>query len=174
MSFPPARKNPGTWSSCPNLQSITTYICNSGRSRARWEGTPWSPNYLTFMGNSGKMLVIWSIWPPSANSNPKSKIPRFIPVWGQFKICSGKQVSDSSIKWAASSEFGTYRLCEQWRFRRACVSAQSRQNLRCSLIQEPSDRKPDPYPLWTAGHAQLQFVKTECSKTQIRLTRLKL
>ena len=51
--------------------------------------------------------------------------------------------------WAASSEFGTYRLCEQRRFRRACASAQSRQNLRCSLIQavseeEPSDRKPDP------------------------------
>ena len=51
----------------------------------------------------------------------------------------------------ASSEFGTYRLCEQRRFRRACSSAQSRQNLRCSLIQalsqeEPSDRKPDPWP----------------------------
>ena len=56
------------------------------------------------------------------------------------------------IIWTASSEFGTYRLCEQRRFRRACASAQSRQNLRCSLIQavnqeEPSDRKPDPWPL---------------------------
>ena len=82
------------------------------------------------------------------------------------------------IKWAASSEFGTYRLCEQRRFRRACASAQSRQNLRCSLIQavsqeEPSDRKPDPWPLWMAGHAQLKFVMTECSKAQIRLTRSK-
>ena len=81
-----------------------------------------------------------------------------------------------TIIWAASSEFGTYRLCEQRRFRRACASAQSRQNLRCSLIQavnheEPSDRKPDPWPLWTAGHAQLKLVMTECSKTQIRLTR---
>ena len=50
-----------------------------------------------------------------------------------------------AIKQAASGEFGTYRLIEQRRFRRA---AQSRQNLRCSLIQavrqeEPSDRKPD-------------------------------
>ena len=77
--------------------------------------------------------------------------------------------------WTASSEFGTYRLCEQQRFRRACASAQSRQNLLCSLIQavnqeEPSDRKPDPWPLWMAGHAQLKFVMTECSKTQIRLT----
>ena len=78
---------------------------------------------------------------------------------------------------AASSEFGTYRQCEQRRFRRACASAQSRQNLRCLLIQavsqeEHSDRKPDPWPLWMAGHAQLQFVMTECSKTQICLTRL--
>ena len=38
--------------------------------------------------------------------------------------------------------------------------------------EEPSDRKPDPWPLWMAGHAQLKFVITECSKTQIRLTRL--
>ena len=78
---------------------------------------------------------------------------------------------------APSSEFGTYSLCEQRRFRRACASAQSRQNLRCSLIQaasleEPSDRKPDPWPLWMAGHAQLKFVMTECSKTRIRLTGL--
>ena len=52
----------------------------------------------------------------------------------------------------------------------------SRQNLRCSLIQavsqeEPSNRKPDPWPLWMVGHAQLKFVMKECSKTQIRLTR---
>ena len=71
--------------------------------------------------------------------------------------------------WAAPSEFGTYRLCEQRRFRRACASVQSRQNLRCSLIQavsqeEPSTRKPDPWSLWLAGHAQLKFVMTECSK----------
>ena len=82
------------------------------------------------------------------------------------------------IRWAAPSEFGTYRLCEQRRFRRACASAQSRQNLRCSLIQavsqeEPSDRKPDAWTLWMAGHAQLKLVMTECSKTQIRLTRLR-
>ena len=39
--------------------------------------------------------------------------------------------------------------------------------------EEPSDRKPDPWPIWMAGHAQLKFVMTECSKTQIRLTGLK-
>ena len=58
-----------------------------------------------------------------------------------------------------------------------CASAQARQNLRCSLRQavneeEPSDRKPDPWPLWMAGHAQLKFVMTECLKTQSRLTGL--
>ena len=81
-------------------------------------------------------------------------------------------------KWTASSEFDTYRLCELRRFRRACASAQSCQHLRCSLIQElnqeePSDRKPDPWPLSMAGHEQLKFVMTECSKTQIRLTGLR-
>ena len=76
--------------------------------------------------------------------------------------------------WTASNEFGTYPLCEQQRFRWACASAQSRQSLCYSLIQavsqeEPSDRKPDLRPLWMAGHAQLKFVMTECSKTQIHL-----
>ena len=90
--------------------------------------------------------------------------------------CFCHMISNKDIIWAASSEFVPYRLCEQRRFRRACASAQSRQNLRCSLIQavnqeEPSDRKPDPWPLWMAWHAQLKFVMTECSKTQIRLTR---
>ena len=62
-----------------------------------------------------------------------------------------QNTADQNINWTASREFGTYRLCEQRRFRRACASAQSRQNLRCSLIQavnqeEHSDRKPDPWP----------------------------
>ena len=65
---------------------------------------------------------------------------------------SKNKLSEFPNIWTASSEFGTYSLCEQRRFRRACASAQSRQNLRCSLIQavsqeEPSDRKPDPWPL---------------------------
>ena len=93
--------------------------------------------------------------------------------------CLVGQDNVKSNIWTASSEFGTYRLCEQRRFRRACASAQSRQNLRCSLIQavskeEPSDRKPDPWPLWMAGHVQLKFVMTECLKTQIRLAGLLL
>ena len=92
-------------------------------------------------------------------------------------------MSSNDTIWTESSEFDTYRLCEQRRFRRACASGsgshlvQASLNLRCSLIEavnqeEPSDRKPDPWPLWMAGHAQLKFVMTECSKTQIRLTGL--
>ena len=75
------------------------------------------------------------------------------------------------VKWALSSEFGTYRLCEQRRFRWACTFVQSRQKICFSLIQavsqeDPSDRKPDLWPLWMAGHTQLKFVMMECSKTQ--------
>ena len=33
-------------------------------------------------------------------------------------------------------------------------------------------QKARPWPRWMAGHAQLKFVMTECSKTQIRLTGL--
>ena len=59
--------------------------------------------------------------------------------WFQLSILriywkkADKRIIKESI-WTASSEFGTYSLCEQRRFRRACASAQSRQNLRCSLI----------------------------------------
>ena len=126
-----------------------------------------------------KPLQIWSncqcfIWPYQHFFSLKLQKHAVSFLWMvQHFLCGILCI----IIWTASSEFGTYSLCEQRRFRRACASAQSRQNLRCSLIQavsqeEPSDRKPDPWPLWMAGHAQLKFVMTECSKTQIRLTRL--
>ena len=58
-----------------------------------------------------------------------------------IQLCNSAS-SDYSIKDLfppyTSSEVGTYRLCKQRRFRRACVSEQSRQNLRCSLIQAVS------------------------------------
>ena len=44
--------------------------------------------------------------------------------------------------------------------------------MRAVNQEEPTDRKPDPWSLWMAGHAQLKFVMTECSKTQIRLAGL--
>ena len=119
------------------------------------------------------MLCLWS-GPPGFNCWT-SAAPAF-QGWSCCWVLILFYLSVESWLWTASSEYGTYRLCEQRRFRRACAFAQSRQNLRCSLIQavsqeEPSDRKPDPWPLWMAGHAQLKFFMTECSKTQSRLTR---
>ena len=86
-------------------------------------------------------------------------IPTLLPFINHDNIRNKSPKNDVHVKpgttvttWTTSSEFGTFSLCEQRRFRRACASAQSRQNLRCSLIQavsqeEPSDRKPDPWPL---------------------------
>ena len=76
-------------------------------------------------------------------------------VDGSLKKQSG--YPQGSAFWATSSEFGTYRLCEQPRFRRACASVQSCQNLRCSLIQavsqeEPSDRKLPGPSEWLGMH----------------------
>ena len=123
---------------------------------------------------------------PTQPFHTPSKVAIFIELVSleilvlRMLLCSGCLLPGWTpyFKLTASSEFGTYRLCEQRRLRRACASVQSRQNLRRSLIQavsqeEPSDRKPDPWPLWMAGHAQLKLVMTECSKTQIRLTGLK-
>ena len=100
-----------------------------------------SPVHLRLLGFQS---ISASFWNPGKNLHTK-KLPRTI----QGKHTARKCVQVLNAKCAASSEFGTYRLCEQRRFRRACASAQSRQNLRCSLIQamsqeEPSDRKPDP------------------------------
>ena len=81
-----------------------------------------------------------------------------------------------ALVWAASSEFGTYRLCEQRTFRRAFASAQSCQNLRYSLIQVKRNRQTEsqiPGPSEWLG-IRLKFVMTECSKTQICLTWLSL
>ena len=54
-----------------------------------------------------------------------------------YKNCDCIEIGSDTI-WTTSNEFGTYRLCEQRRFRQACASKQSRQNLRCSLIQAVS------------------------------------
>ena len=120
------------------------------------------------------------------NGPSKVRLKHFLSALKKLKWIDTKKKCSKNVRWsdfklfnyiwATPSEFGTYRLCEQRWFRRACASAQSRQNLHCSLIQavsqeEPSDRKPDPWSLWMAGHPQLKFVMTECSKTQIRLTR---
>ena len=134
--------------------------------------------YVSWHFTSKTAPLISIIW----NTNIHYENNHQVTFWLWILSCA-QHITITSIKlwkklliWAASSEFGTYRLCEKRRFRQACASAHSHQNLRFSLLQavsqeEPSDSKPDPWPLWMAGHAQLTFVMAECSKTQIRLTR---
>ena len=138
--------------------------------QTEWQ-TVWTQKWQTVQ--TQKWQTVWTLIRLLLRSTVCSDLPV-----QKLRIITVSLWNMGAYKWAASSEFGTYRLCEQRRFRRACASAQSRPNLRCSLIQamsqeEPSDRKPDPWPLWMAGHAQLKFFMTECSKTQIRLTRPK-
>ena len=144
----------------------------------------WQLSCLIFQNTGLNILQTISIAKPDEHWKIKNKVmPRVYRNFlkSNWLTCffSRQYFVHCDMIRTASSEFSTYHLCEQQRFRRACASAQSRQNLRCSLIQavsqeEPSNRKPDPWPLWMAGHAQLKFVMTECSKTQIRLTGLLL
>ena len=46
------------------------------------------------------------------------------------------------ITWTASSEFGTYRLCEQRRFRRACASAHTSSESRGTFRQKARSLAP--------------------------------
>ena len=65
------------------------------------------------------------------------------------------------LTWARSSEFGSYHLCEQRRFGRSCALPESQLLAQTSNEpEEPSDRKPDPWPLWMTGHEQLKFFMT--------------
>ena len=57
------------------------------------------------------------------------KAPGSDAIPAEIYKAEGLPVTETLTKWAASSEFGTFRLCEQRWFRRACASAQSRQNL---------------------------------------------
>ena len=159
--------------------SASLLFANSIKQIFSWRGTVvYCLLIRVVIFNGHKIIKMHASWPSEVNyfqQMDKKKKTREYLNWKT----KTKQKQKNSIIWAASSEFGSYRLCEQRRVRRACASAQSRQNLRCSLIQavsqeEPSDRKPDPWSLWMAGHAQLIFVMTECSKTQIRLTGLLL
>ena len=152
------------------LGSLATHWAHNKNS----DQTGWMPRQIWVFAGRTVILLVLS-WDGSNGINRfcDNAVHMTLLLFDVIVPCH--KVILTYITWTASSKFGTYRLCEQRRFRRACASAQSRQNLRCSLIQavsqeEPSDRKPDPF--WMAVHAQLKFVMTECSKTQIRLTGL--
>ena len=102
------------------------------------------------------MMYLYLFHKVNVHSDPVNNIFRYfvstMVIVTTMYVSFGSCGYAVSMIWTASSEFGTYSLCEQRRFRRACASAQSRQNLRCLLIQavsqeELSDRKPDPWPL---------------------------
>ena len=81
---------------------------------------------------TGKTLIRLGGCPGWSESSLGAHVILFV-----LSFC-GSDIRVTFPNWAASSEFGTYRICEQRRFRRACASVQSRQNLRCSLIQAVS------------------------------------
>ena len=89
-----------------------------------------------------------SDWTGKGRTSCWGRVSRLKTVnkYNHENISSNRELTcTTNMVWTASSESGTYRLCEQRRFRRACASARSRQNLRCSFIQavsqeEPSDR----------------------------------
>ena len=113
--------------------------------------SPFIRDIISYHGNTVKYFNSLHTFFFSNDLSLKKKI-KWLKPHGFFLKIHVKGSYNYNVMWTASSEFGTYRLCEQRRFRRACASAQSHQNLRCSLIQavsqeEPSDRKPDPWPL---------------------------
>ena len=66
-------------------------------------------------------------------------------------------------------EHDTYHICDQRRLRRACASAQSRQSLRCSLVQhrgleEGPGKEPHLWPFWVARQAFKRSQTARCSR----------
>ena len=81
------------------------------------------------------------------------------------------------LNWASSWDYGTYHIGDQRRLRRACASAQSRQNLRYSHTQrkeddEGSDKKSDIKPHWMDAYARLKNEFTEDEKYHNLMTLL--
>ena len=89
-------------------------------------------------------------------------------MFGQQQVCLVSRVKGKNVN------FGP--VCSWWPAHRWHMDHVKRiwylSPVRAVSQEEPSDRKPDPWPIWIAGHALLKFVMTECSKTQIRLTGL--
>ena len=85
--------------------------------------------------------------------------------------CTGSSLGPRQANWVliayASSE-GSGQPAHPCSLARTSAARSYKQWVKRNLQTEI----PDPWPLSMAGHAQLKFVMTECSKTQIRLTGL--
>ena len=80
----------------------------------------------------------------------------------------------NSIMWAASSEFGIYRRCEQRRFRLLIRAVSPEPPLLAHTSSEsrgPFRQKARSLAPLNGWECAVKIVMTECSKTQIRLTR---
>ena len=137
---------------CPQEESVRPYL--PIECIVKTDQTRWMPRLIWIFAGCRVILLVLS-W---GGSNLICDWSSNIITYGRFQISlefeclltliwtfhtiftllSLKQWLNDIKIWTASSEFGTYRLCEQRRFRRACASAQSRQNLRCSLTQAVS------------------------------------
>ena len=116
------------YKSCPIQELIHQTFCHNG-SRTSFR---YNLNGVTCFHSHFCILFISML-----------QLPFCPDVLNHFVTCGELYQLD---KWTASSEFGTY---PPLRVAKVHASEQSRQNLRCSLIQafsqeEPSDRKPDP------------------------------
>ena len=81
----------------------------------------------------------------------------------------------SSVKTKHTSRCETYHICEQRRLRRACISAESRQSLRCLLThyRELSRGSFGQRARWMDMHERLKNHKPHNSKDPILMRRLK-
>ena len=121
-------------------QSQQNDLCTQWRLRSAWVSAQSDQSLLSCSaGSLGPKLSsyrqqrLWSDW---ADAQTDLSL-----CWAHLPFCwlcdeaaNFESVWVFRLIWTTSSEFGTYSLCEQRRFRRACASTQSRQNLRCSLI----------------------------------------
>ena len=82
---------------------------NSSISVPRYRNTPTIPHHIMYRHIVRHILILSLV-------SKKQKI-KHVKRHGNW------DEANASNTWAASSEFGTYRLCEQRRFRRACASA---------------------------------------------------
>ena len=71
--------------------------------------------------------------------------------------------------WASTWDYGTYHIGDQRRLRRACISAQSRQSLRClhtcsMEVDRGCNQKIRHLAAWMAAHVRLKNELTENKK----------
>ena len=150
-------KNKSIWAA--SWQNQQNGMCAQWRLRSAWSFAqsdevfavrmtkPWILSYP--QDHTEKSLIRLGNCPGWSESSLGAHAMLILSCWGSFSCFLMFQIR------TVSSEFGTYRLCEQRRFR---------QWVKRNLQTESQIPGPSEWPL--------KCVMMECSKTQIRLTRL--